>query len=142
MKSFSRTSFGYFQKLISATNYITYFINRIMKEEEIIKKEKVGYLQSKLNLMQGTLYLTSTKLILEAHKTGVGGLGILGAILKRKVESKIFGFNLNFKEIKSVSQGKHGAQKNVLEITNDLEERYRIIVKNYTDWENELTGKV
>ena len=111
-------------------------------EEEILKKEKIGYLQSKFNLMQGTLYLTPTKLILDAHKTGVSGLGILGAILKRKVEKKKFGFSLHFKEIKSVSQGKHGLQKNVLEITDEFQERYNIIVKDYADWENEIKQKL
>ena len=113
-----------------------------LTEEGILKEEQVGYLQSKLNLMQGTLYLTPQRLILDAHKTGVSGLGILGAILKRKVEKKSFGFNLDLKDVKKITQGKHGAQKNVLEITNSLDETFRIVVKDYADWENNLNRNI
>lgn len=111
-------------------------------KEGIQKEEKVGYLKSKVNLMNGTLYLTSGRLVLDAHKKGVGGLGILGALLKQKVEKKSFGFNLEIKDIKKVTQGKHGATKNVLEITDKHNETYRIIVKNYQEWENELNQKM
>ncbi|WP_024772086.1 hypothetical protein [Aquimarina macrocephali] len=117
-----------------------------MKEElvreGIQKEEKVGYLKSKLNLMQGTLYLTPNRLVLDAHKTGVSGLGILGALLKRQVEKKSFGFNLEFKDIEKITQGKHGVTKNVLEVTDKQNETYRIIVKNYEEWENELNQKL
>lgn len=111
-------------------------------EEGILKEEKVGYLKSKLNLMQGTLYLTTNRLVLDAHKAGMGGLGILGALLKKQVEKKVFGFNLEFKDIKEIKQGKHGVQKNVLEVTDSQNETYKIIVKNYHDWENELNQKL
>lgn len=110
--------------------------------KNVIKEEKVGYLQSKINMMQGNLYLTPTKLILEAHKTGVSGLGILGSLLKRKVESKTYGFDLDLKQIKKVTQGKQGLQKNVLEITSNQDETYRIIVKDYTNWESSLTEQM
>ncbi len=111
-------------------------------KEGILKEEKVGYLKSKLNLMQGTLYLTSNRLVLDAHKTGVGGLGILGSILKRQVEQKSIGFNLEFKDIKEITQGKHGVQENVLEITDKQNDTYRIIVKEYQEWANELNQKL
>jgi len=110
-------------------------------KEGILKEEKVGYLKSKMNLMQGTLYLTPNRLVLDAHKTGVGGFGMLGALLKKQVENKSFGFNLEFKDIKQIAQGKHGLQKNVLEITDKHNETYRIMVKNYEEWESELNQK-
>ena len=109
-----------------------------LQQEGIIKEEKIGYLKSKMNLLQGNLYLTPKRLVLDAHKTGVGGFGLLGAILKKKVEEKSFGFNLELSEIKQVAQGKHGVQKNVLEITDSNDETYRIIVKNYQEWEDQL----
>jgi hypothetical protein len=109
-----------------------------LQEEGIIKEEKIGYLKSKVNLLQGNLYLTPKRIVLDAHKTGVGGFGLLGAILKKKVEEKSFGFNLELGEIKHIAQGKHGVQKNVLEITGSNDETYRIIVKDYQEWEDQL----
>lgn len=100
-----------------------------LAKEGILKEEKVGYLKTKLNLMQGVLYLTATRLALNAHKTGVGGGGLLGAILKKKVEKKSYGFNLEFKDIEKITQGKPGVQKNVLEVTSKAGDTYRIIVK-------------
>ncbi|MBC2845426.1 GRAM domain-containing protein [Winogradskyella flava] len=110
--------------------------------EEILKKEKIGYLKSKLNLLRGTLYLTPNRLILNAHKTGVSGFGILGIFLKRQVEKKNFGFNLEFNDIRKISQGKHGVQKNILEITTKQNEIFRIIVKKYEDWESDLIKRI
>ncbi len=108
--------------------------------EKILKEEKIGYLKSKLNLMQGTLYLTPTKLILEANKTGVSGLGLLGNLLKKRVEKKNIIFSLEFNAIKNVRQGKHGLQKNVLILTGDID--YKVIVKDYEEWQNELKSRV
>ncbi|WP_375562817.1 hypothetical protein ACE193_09910 [Bernardetia sp. OM2101] len=105
----------------------------------VLKQEKVGYLKSKISLLQGTLYLTEEKLVLQAHKAGVGGGGILGFFLKKKVEEKNYGFNLEFSKIKSIQQGKQGLQKNILEVTDIADETYRIVVKNYSEWETEIT---
>jgi len=105
---------------------------------EIIKQERIGYLKSKLNLMQGELILTPHELILKAHKTGVGGFGILGAILKHQVEKKDQGVTIPLNEIKAITQGKHGVQKNILEVTDSKDQQYRIMVKSYTDWEKEI----
>lgn len=113
-------------------------MNEQLQSEGIIKEEKIGYLKSKMNLMQGNLYLTPKRLVLDAHKTGVGGFGLLGAILKKKVEEKSFGFNLELSEIKDIAQGKHGVQKNVLEITDSQDETYRIVVKDYQEWYDQL----
>lgn len=105
---------------------------------QIIKQEKIGYLKSKFNLMQGVLTLTPTQLILEAHKTGVGGFGLLGAFLKHKVEKKDYGFSLTFNNLKTISRGQHGLQKNILEITDYNNHQYRMVVQNYSDWESEI----
>lgn len=108
----------------------------------IQKSEKVGYFKSKFNLLQGTLNLTPDRLILEAHKTGVGGFGALGFLLKMKVEKKNFGFNLRFEEIITIKQGKQGVQRNILEITDNQDTTYRILVNNYQEWESELKQKM
>lgn len=117
-------------------------MNEPLTNEGILKEEKVGYLKSKINLMQGTLYLTPNRLALEANKSGVGGMGLLGSLLKKKVEKSNFIFDLEFKDISDVSQGKHGAEKNVLEITDNQNNTYRVVVKNYDDWGNELNKMV
>ena len=109
-------------------------MNTELQQEGIIKEEAIGYLKSKANLMQGNLYLTPKRLVLDAHKTGVSGFGILGAVLKRQVEKKSFGFNLQLSEIKIVARGKHGRNTNVLEITDQQDETFRILVKNVEDW--------
>lgn len=103
-----------------------------------MKEEKVGYLKSKANLLQGTLKLTDDRLILEAHKTGVGGMGLLGSILKRKVEKENYGFDVALNEIEGVNQGKQGLQKNILEVKTK-EGEYRIVVKSYDEWANLLS---
>lgn len=103
-------------------------------KDHIIKEEKIGYLKTKVMLMQGTLQLWDNRLKLEAHKTGISGFGILGSILKRKVESKIVGFDISLSEITSITQGKHGANKNVLVIEINKQEEYKVLVKDYYEW--------
>ncbi len=116
-------------------------MNELLEKEGIEKEEKVGYLKSSMNLLQGTLYLTPNRILLNAHKTGVGGFGILGSILKRKVESTNYGFDLTFEEIKAINRGKHGIQKNVLEITSNDDITYRIMVKNFDEWSDAINTK-
>ncbi len=110
--------------------------------QEILKKESVGYLKSKINLQQGSLIMTPDKIKLEAHKTGVGGGGLFGALLKSKVEKSNNIFELGYKDIQSVAQGKHGVSKNVLEITDKQNVTHRMIVKNFEEWETALKQKI
>ena len=109
--------------------------------KKIIKEERVGYLESKMMLMQGVLQLSEGRIKLEAHKTGVSGFGIIGAIIKRKVESQEFGFNVPLSDITAVTQGKHGVNKNVLVIQLIEKIEYRILVNDYTEWALLLDGE-
>lgn len=105
---------------------------------DILKKEEVGYLKSALNLMPGTLILAPGRIYLDAQVARASGFGLLGALLRsRKVKIHRI-FDLEIAGIKGVSQGKHGVQKNVLVITDAQNKNYRIIVKNYAEWENLL----
>lgn len=117
-------------------------MNKDQFGNEIIKSEAVGYLKSKINLQQGMLFMTNKKITLEAHKTGVSGLGLLGNLLKKKVEKVNTIFDIEFNNIQSVTQGKHGLQKNVIEITDKQNTTYRIIVKNYQEWEDAIQQKL
>jgi hypothetical protein len=115
-----------------------------LQSEGILKEEAIGYLKSALNMQQGNLVLTNKRLILDAHKTTVAVGGILGALLKKKVEEDKAIFDLEHSNIQRFVQGKHGVQKNVLEITDKQNNTYRIIVKDYPEWEGALkkvTGK-
>lgn len=109
-----------------------------LQSEGILKEEAIGYLKSSLNLQQGNLILTNKRLFMDAHKTTVGGGGILGALLRKKVEEDKAIFDLDYNNIMAIVQGKHGAQKNVLEITDKQNNTYRIIVKDYPEWEGAL----
>lgn len=99
-----------------------------------LKSEKVSYLKTKLQLLNGELFLTEDRLILVSNKTTIAS-GFIGRWIKRKIESKKYGFDLKLSDITDVNQGKHGIQKNVLEITDKTGNTYRIIVKNYDLWE-------
>ena|ERR1700749_532677 len=105
----------------------------------ILKKESVGYLKSKFNLQQGILIMTDERIFLEIE-TPAGGSGIFGGLLKSRSEKANTVFNNKYWAILSVVQGKHGIQENILEIT-DLENTYRIVVKNYQEWAEAIKEK-
>lgn len=44
-------------------------------------------------------------------------------------------------EIKTIAKGKHGFQDNVLELTNIHDETYRILVKNFDEWNTAILSK-
>ena len=88
-------------------------------KEGILKEESVGFLKSKFNLMQGRLYLTQTRLVLNAHKTTVNSGGIIGAVAKAIVEKPKWIFNIELTDIVKITEGKHFLRrKNILEITD------------------------
>ncbi|TXI83129.1 MAG: hypothetical protein E6Q38_04110 [Crocinitomicaceae bacterium] len=102
------------------------------------KTESVLYLKSAMMAMPGKLNLNGKTLTLEAHKQGVGGFGILGSLLKRKVESTNHGFSWTVEDIATITQGKHGAQKNILEVTHQDGQQFRIQVSNFEEWKNAI----
>ena len=102
------------------------------------KTENVLYLKSTLMAMPGKLTLSDQTLELEAHKQGVGGLGLLGTLLKRKVESANHGFKWSLSDITEITQGKNGVQKNILEVRNSNGEQFRIQVKNFEGWKSSI----
>lgn len=102
------------------------------------KKESVLYLKSAMMAMPGRLSLSGKTLELDAHKQGVGGFGLLGAFLKRKVESTNHGFSWPVEEIASINQGKHGAQKNILEVNHQDGRQFRIQVSSFNEWKNAI----
>jgi hypothetical protein len=106
-------------------------------QSNIIKKEDVGYLKSSLNLMPGTLCITKDAICLDAHRAATNGFGLLGLLIRSAAKPKTKTiFALPISKVMTVKQGKHGLQKNVLEITDAEKNTYRIIVKDYSEWEN------
>lgn len=102
------------------------------------KTESILYLKSAVMAMPGQLSLNGKILELDAHKQGVGGFGLLGALLKRKVESTNHGFSWSVEDIASVTQGKHGVQKNILEVNHHDGRQFRIQVSNFEEWKNAI----
>lgn len=98
------------------------------------KSENVLYLKSSLMAMPGQLSINGNNLELTAHKQGVGGLGLLGAIFKQKVESVNYGFKCLVDDVVEINQGKHGLQKNILELKLKNSDQFRIQVKNFEEW--------
>ncbi|MCD6068139.1 MAG: hypothetical protein K0S33_2965 [Bacteroidetes bacterium] len=104
---------------------------------DVLKQEHVGYLKSKLNLMNGILSLTKTQLVLEAYQRSVEDGGLFRALFKKKNDMDTEGFAFDLHTIKT-SRGKHGFNKNVLEVTDANGISWRILVKDYTEWESLL----
>lgn len=111
-------------------------------QTDILKKESVMYLKSKINGQQGTLVMTPNHISLEARKSTVNIMGLVGLLLKAFVEKPYSVFNFEYSNIQSLTQGKHGLAKNVLEITDKQNNTYRIIVKNYAEWEEAIKKKM
>jgi hypothetical protein len=101
---------------------------------EKIKEEMVGYLPKSYRLVEGKLILYSTHIAFESFQYG-GGLSLLKAIFNRDTEKDDPSFTLQFSDIKAITQGKHGLQKNVLEIYNQDGKVYRLVVRSYVEWE-------
>ncbi len=110
--------------------------------EEILKKESVGYIKSKQNLLQGTLFMTPKKIYLETRKHTSSGLAHLWHLIKHTPEKQDIVFDLEYNNIYAVSRGIHVVQNNVLEIMNRNNNTYRVIVKNYQEWEREIKRKI
>lgn len=113
-----------------------------LEVEGIEKQEAVGYLKSKINLQQGCLFLTPSRVVLRAGKSTVGGLGLLGVLLSRWVGKKVTVFDLPWAQVASIQQGKHGFQKNVLEICDHAGATFRVLVKDYEEWDGLLKAKL
>lgn len=104
--------------------------------EKFIKKEKVGYLKSMLQLLNGELFLTEDHLILISNKTTIAS-GLLGRFIKRKIESKKYGFKLALADVISIEEGKYGVQ-NIMIIKATEDQNYKIIIKNIPNWRNAI----
>lgn len=102
---------------------------------EKIKEEMVGYLPKSYKLLEGKLTLFSTHIALDSNQYS-GGLSLLKAIFNRDTEKDNPSFTLQFSDIKAITQGKHGLQKNVLEIHDQNGKVYRLVVRSYAEWED------
>ncbi len=116
-----------------------------LQSEGLIKEEKIGFLKSKLQMHPGVLFLTNKRIVCETTKPTVTLGGIAGLIISLLVKNKPKTiFDIENKTIQSVTQGKHGLAKNILEISDMNNNTYKILVKSYPEWEELLkkaTGK-
>ena len=106
--------------------------------DNILKLETVTYLKSRVDLHEATLIMTPEKILLRANKAN----SLLNSFFRKEKEKAITVFELNYKKIDRVSQGRHGVQKNLLEITDKQNYTHRILVKNYHEWENAIKQQI
>ena len=113
-----------------------------LTKEGISKNEHVMYLKTKMNGMNGNLYLTPTRVALVA-KSFYQPKGFLEKFIAKKMNKEgkeEMVFNLPISEIKEIKQGKHGINKNVLEITDPSGSVFRLTVKKFAEWEELLSS--
>lgn len=117
-------------------------LNEELKAKGILKEEKAQYLKSKVNLLQGHIYLTPSHLIVEAHKANMlaTSFGLIGALLFRKAKptGKNEGFELELKNIATIQESKHGLTKGLLEVIDNTGKSHRMFVKDWRSWEEAI----
>jgi hypothetical protein len=116
-----------------------------LEKEGISKQEKVTFFKSKINALEGQIYLTPTRLVVmsvSANKVRLGGL--VGAFIEltKKKTYPVLQLNIELDKIKDLNKGKFGLNRNILEITNQEDEVIKVGVKNYEEWESLLKAKV
>ena len=109
-----------------------------LQTEGIIKEEKIGYLKSKFSMRPGTLVLTPKRIVMESQPPTFYSGGLLGILIQKMLQKKSVTADIPLSNIQTLTQGKHGLAKNILEITDKQNNQYRILVKNYGDWENAI----
>ncbi|MBO6517242.1 MAG: hypothetical protein JJ975_11890 [Bacteroidia bacterium] len=98
------------------------------------KEEKVGFLKSKIKLIQGKLVLDDSNLKLSVNKNNFAALGgLIGALISLNSKPKKEVFDLDVNEVLDVTQGKFGIQK-ILEIHTNKNQTYKIITKDLDGW--------
>ena len=112
---------------------------------DIVKRDdNVLFLKSKFSAHTAILTLIDSKLNLEVEDSGImrRGLIVFLPFLRSKLEIRSVVFDLGFSDIKSIAQGSHGLNKNVLEVTDKQNNVYCKVVKSYDDWANLINPKL
>lgn len=108
----------------------------------ILKEEIVFYLKSKINLQAGVLFITPSRIILRSHKTKEENFGFLNFLFKQHREGDRTIFDIEYKDIRSVSERRLSLQKNIMIIIDKNQNMYYVLVKNYKEWEDYLIQKL
>ncbi|HEX6819091.1 MAG TPA: hypothetical protein VF120_12005 [Ktedonobacterales bacterium] len=103
--------------------------------EQIVKEDKRStYIKGKMNSSQGSLALTSQRLVFDrmspvAYLFGALGMLLLGPLLPKKTV-----VSLPLGQIASFSRGKYGFNKNVVVLGTADGAEYRFGVSKYDQW--------
>lgn len=111
-----------------------------MKNKTILAEERVLYLKTKYRGYDANLKLTQEGVILEAKTGNIFTQGFY-ALFSFHQKKKII-FDLVFKNIISIHQGKHGLNNNVIEIVDTTNQTYQIVVKDFQTWLNHISPKL
>jgi hypothetical protein len=112
------------------------------QETEVLKEEDIGYIKNWFMLLQGKLVLTPTHLKCTAHFSAAPGMRGGLPFIKRWIEKPRYGFDLEFKDIAELTQGRMGVQKNVIKIMDSKGKKHRVLVKDYGEWEAAIKEKM
>ena len=97
--------------------------------EVVFMEGSVSYLKSKINVLQGTGYLTSKRFVF-CKRTGLLN-ALLGSLLVHLIKGKNIMFEINLDNIESINGLKHGfAKKYILRDKNGNEYALQFIRKD------------
>lgn len=102
----------------------------VFNDNEVVFMEgSVSYLKSKINVLQGTGYLTSKRFVF-CKRTGLLN-ALLGSLLVHLIKGKNIMFEINLDNIESINGLKHGfAKKYILRDKNGNEYALQFIRKD------------
>ncbi len=115
-----------------------------MTNDAFIKKEEVLYLKSQIYGLESTLFITSRGLCMYEDDRGIFIRGIVQFLpfLRTRFEKTKLTFDVDFAHIRSIAHSQQGFNKNVLEITDNTGTTYRVIVKDYKEWEKLINANI
>lgn len=114
---------------------------------ETLKEEKVLYLKSPLNGREAELVMTDKGITLKCEDSGILRRGFVLQLRPffpsvNKYLKMVTVFSLPYAAIASAKQGKHGLQKNLLEISDKDGNTYKIVVNKLQEWLDALQPKM
>jgi hypothetical protein len=91
--------------------------------EQVLKEGSVGYLKSRIRMLQGRAYLTDQRFVHTNNARGVAVGGLFGALMKPQVD-----LDLQLGAITRMTRDEHGRNKEVLKIGTGQGEEHRLIL--------------
>jgi hypothetical protein len=102
---------------------------QLNSDEVLIKESMANRIEGKMNVKQGTLFLTSKRLVFHKRQWWAHGLiGVFSLLLKGKFE-----FEIPLNMVSEIAKTKYGFNKNIFTVKAANGSEYRFVVK-FADW--------